>query len=148
MLGGDGVLIRGASGSGKTMSALSLIACWKGRGRFAGLVADDRVALAECAGRLVARAPAALAGLVEARGLGILPAEQVPAAVLRLVVDLAPTAVRLPDAEDLQAELLGVKLPRLAAVPGAALDALVSLTLRRRRYSEEVQVGACVCAAT
>lgn len=60
-----GILIVGPSGSGKSDLALRLIE------RGALLVADDRVDLYAHSGRLWARAPANLAGLMEIRGVGI-----------------------------------------------------------------------------
>src|SRR6202012_946602 len=60
-----GVLILGESGKGKSDLALRLIE------RGAQLVADDRTELFPENGALMARAPAALAGLIEARGVGI-----------------------------------------------------------------------------
>jgi serine kinase of HPr protein (carbohydrate metabolism regulator) len=111
LVAGAGVLLRGASGAGKSDLALRLI---EGG---AVLIADDRVELRMDQGRLMAGAPAVLAGLMEARGVGILRLPHVPVAALHLVVDLvAPTAVeRLP--EPAWAELLGARLPRLALAP-------------------------------
>lgn len=63
----------------------------------ADLVADDQTELYREGARLYARAPAALKGLIEARGLGILRARAVPHAEIRLVVDLSqPETERLP----------------------------------------------------
>ncbi|MFO1209558.1 MAG: serine kinase [Amaricoccus sp.] len=88
---GRGILILGASGAGKSQLALGLI------GRGAALVADDRVVLTRRGAALVATAPAAIAGLVEARGLGILRLPAVPEAPLALVLDLdRPAAARMP----------------------------------------------------
>ena len=90
-LAGRGVLILGASGSGKSGLALALI------GRGAALVADDRVVLTRRGDALVARAPERLAGLIEARGFGLLRLVSVAEAPLVVAVDLdrAPTA-RMP----------------------------------------------------
>jgi HPr kinase/phosphorylase len=89
--GGRGILILGASGAGKSALALDLI------GRGAALVADDRVDVRPCGGALVARAPAALAGLVEARGVGLLRLPAAPEVPLVLAVDLDRTpAARMP----------------------------------------------------
>lgn len=103
---GRGILILGAAGSGKSALALALA------GRGAALVADDRVAIVRRGRALVASPPPATAGLVEARGVGILPLPAVPEAVLTLAVDLdrAPSA-RLPQGEtitylDLRIELI------------------------------------------
>ena len=99
LVGERGVLIRGASGSGKSSLALGLIAAdpaatW--------LVADDRVDLARSAGgRLLASVPASLAGLIEIRGQGIFRVRSSPV-VVRLVVDSCrpPSCPRLPAAAE------------------------------------------------
>ena len=90
-LAGRGILILGASGSGKSRLALALI------GRGAALVADDRVTLVRRGAALVARAPEPIAGLIEARGFGLLRVPAVPEAPLAVAVDLdrAPAA-RMP----------------------------------------------------
>lgn len=81
-IAGRGLLILGPSGSGKSALALQLLALG------AGLVSDDRTELDLRDGRLFARAPAALSGLIEARGLGILRAPAVAEVELVLAVDL------------------------------------------------------------
>ena len=59
-------------GSGKSQLALKLIsAATKRIVALARLVADDRIQLEACHGRLLVRAPDALAGLIEVHGLGI-----------------------------------------------------------------------------
>jgi HPr kinase/phosphorylase len=88
---GRGVLILGGAGTGKSALALALI------GRGAALVADDRVEIARRGGALIASAPAALAGLIEVRGVGILRLPAAPEAVGTLAVDLdRPPAARMP----------------------------------------------------
>ncbi|RYI83621.1 MAG: aldolase, partial [Acetobacteraceae bacterium] len=63
---GDAILLLGPPGSGKSDLVLRLLQSgWS-------LVADDQVALRTEAGELRPSAPAALAGLLEVRGLGIL----------------------------------------------------------------------------
>ena len=64
-LDGDAVLILGKSGAGKSALALTLMAYG------AQLVADDRVVLRPVDGRIIASAPDTIAGLIEARGVGI-----------------------------------------------------------------------------
>lgn len=86
-----GVLILGASGAGKSALALALVACG------AKLVADDRVELFVRGGRIVARAPANIAGFLEVRGLGIVEIPHVRDAKIALVVKItAKTPPRLP----------------------------------------------------
>lgn len=110
-LGGDGILLRGPSGSGKSDFALRLI---DEGGR---LVADDQTELRLVGGELSMSAPATIAGQIEVRGIGILRLPALPAAPLRLVVDLvAPAQVeRLP--EPRRTELLGRQVPLLALAP-------------------------------
>ncbi len=113
-IGEAGVLLRGASGSGKSSLALALIALARQAGRFARLVADDRAALVACGGRLVARPVAPLEGIVERRGLGLTPEPFTGAAVVRLLVDLTgEEPARMPEPEDLVDNLGGIDLPRL-----------------------------------
>ena len=102
-----GALIEGPSGAGK--SDLALRALHHGF----RLVADDRVVLFPAGGRLYGKAPDALAGLIEVRGLGVVAAETaLPfceiAVILRCVA--APEAVeRLPEP---QAETItGIAVP-------------------------------------
>ena len=89
-----GALIEGPSGVGK--SDLALRALDQG---FV-LVADDRALVFVSGGRLYGRAPASLAGLVEARGVGVLSQSFRPFCRIDLLVRCVegPRAVeRLPD---------------------------------------------------
>jgi HPr kinase/phosphorylase len=116
LVGARAVLIRGPSASGKSRLALELLeAARTGTLRFARLVADDRVHLEAIGGRLLARPPDALAGLIEVRGVGLLRVTHEPRAVIGLVVDLdAPDAQRLPAADQRRIEINGIFVPRLA----------------------------------
>ncbi len=63
----------------------------------ATLVADDRVRLMTGDGGILASAPKATKGMIEARGIGLLSAETTPRAPVRLVVDLSKVETdRLP----------------------------------------------------
>lgn len=103
---GKGVLILGPPGSGKSDLALRLI------DRGAVLIADDRVHVA-ADGTL--HPPPALAGLIEVRGVGILPRPHVAGVVARLAVDLAAVPQRLP--EPAVVDVAGCRLPVLALSP-------------------------------
>ncbi|MCU0883503.1 MAG: HPr kinase/phosphatase C-terminal domain-containing protein [Beijerinckiaceae bacterium] len=130
VIGESGLLVRGPAGSGKTTLCLALLEQAKAGGRFARLVADDRTELRACHGRLLASAVPAIAGLIERRGLGLVPASHEAAARVRLVVDCqAETPPRLPDAEDLVTVIAGLTLPRLAVSRGAADAGLVLAAL-------------------
>jgi len=100
LVGARALLIRGPAGSGKSRLVLGLIqAAAGGQLVFARLVADDRVHVEVVHGRLIARPPASLAGLLEVRGLGIQQLQYEPMAVISWVVDLDVAAPpRLPDA--------------------------------------------------
>jgi serine kinase of HPr protein (carbohydrate metabolism regulator) len=121
LVGAHGLLIRGPSGSGKSMLAASLI------GGGARLVADDQVFLAACHGRIVATGPATLAGKLELRGRGILAVPHERSAVIRLIVDLLdqPEVERLPEQNELTAAILGVSLPRQPAPARSAHSTLL-----------------------
>ena len=125
---GRGVLLLGSSGAGKSDLALRLI---HGTFRVGGrtiapeLVADDRVCvevrsarIGQDDGRLVARAPATLAGLIEVRGLGILEFPSETEAELCLAVELVKSGdpERLPDPAPV-AIILGRKLPLIHISP-------------------------------
>lgn len=110
-IGGRAVLLRGPAGSGKSDLALRLIDAG------ARLVADDRSELQREGDAILVRAPATIAGLVEARGIGILRVDSLALAPLALVVDLvAPEAVeRLP--EPRSETILGLSIPLIALAP-------------------------------
>jgi serine kinase of HPr protein (carbohydrate metabolism regulator) len=77
-----GILILGESGKGKSDLALRLIE------RGAKLVADDRCDLSARDGALYARAPNALAGLIEVRGAGIIALPFAAEARIALAVEM------------------------------------------------------------
>jgi serine kinase of HPr protein (carbohydrate metabolism regulator) len=112
MVAEAGVLLRGPSGAGKSDLALRLIDAG------ARLVADDYVEI-ECQGdRLTARPPAAIAGLIEVRGVGVIKHDYVASAPLDLIVDLAAAEAieRLPNALATE-EICGLPVPRLTLYP-------------------------------
>lgn len=103
-VGGRALLILGPAGCGKSTLALDMMA------RGAGLVADDRVYLQREGDRLMAACPAALAGLIEARGVGILRADLTGPSPVALVCDLGRAEPdRLPPFRN--TVLLGVAVP-------------------------------------
>jgi serine kinase of HPr protein (carbohydrate metabolism regulator) len=130
LVGARAILIRGPAGAGKSRLALELIqAAATGRLAFSRLIADDRVHVAAIRGRLIARAPVNLAGLMEIRGLGICRLPYEPMAVVRLVVDLATATERMPQAAAAETDIEGVRLPRLAVAPGSDAFSLVLAAL-------------------
>ncbi|MEX5728429.1 HPr kinase/phosphorylase [Rhodovulum iodosum] len=108
-LGGRAVLIMGASGSGKSALALELMALG------AGLVADDRTLLRPDGPGVIASAPPRLAGLIEARFVGLLNADAAPPAPVALAIDLSRDETeRLPPRRSLT--LCGRSVPLLRRV--------------------------------
>ena len=109
-----GVLLRGPSGAGKSDLALRLV---EAGGR---LISDDQTHLARQGRTLIASAPPKLAGLIEARGMGIvrLPRRRLLArAPVALLVDLVASdkVERLPEPQ--RETILGVPLVVLALAP-------------------------------
>lgn len=104
---GHAVLIRGPSGGGKSDLAVRLVDAG------ATLVADDQTELAAEAGRLFASVPAAIAGLLEVRGVGIVRVPHRDRVPLTLVVELvaARDVDRLP--EPMAAAFLGISVPMI-----------------------------------
>lgn len=113
------MLIRGPAGCGKSRLALNLIqAASHGPLTFARLVADDRVHIEAAHGRLIARPPPALAGLLEVRGLGIAQLPYEPVAVVSWVVDLDVAApMRMPEESAAHVLVAGVRVRRLSVAP-------------------------------
>ena len=119
---GRGLLLIGASGSGKSALALELMAYG------AQLVADDMVALESQADQLFARAPLGLTAAIEARGMGLLPAKLEPRARLKAVFDAeCRTAARLPQLQEICIQMVTIPLlhrPESGAVAPALLQYL------------------------
>jgi serine kinase of HPr protein (carbohydrate metabolism regulator) len=122
VLGETGVMVRGPSGSGKSLLALQLLDAWGDRGLKAFLVADDRLDLEAVGGALFMAAPAAIAGLIELRGRGIVSRPFVARARLDLVVDLVDALERMPEESALSAQILGFRLPRCPAPRAGVIE--------------------------
>jgi serine kinase of HPr protein (carbohydrate metabolism regulator) len=123
---GGAVLLRGPPGCGKSDLALRLI---EGGAR---LIADDQAVLQREKNRVIVRAPATIAGLIEVRGVGIVRLDTFPEAPLALVVDLVPAAQveRLP--EPRCETVLGLAVPLIALAPfEASAAAKLRFALRR-----------------
>jgi len=130
---GNGVLVTGTSGAGKTGLALTLIRRARSGGFEAGLVADDRVILESDECGVTARCPVPLAGKIEIRGWGIADAAEfaVPSVRLMLLVQLVAWQDALRFAQEHQETVEGhslacLKLPEgpTASAPAAIFAAL------------------------
>lgn len=129
LIGERGILVTGASGSGKTALALALIDHCHRRGLFARLVGDDQLFVEAHAGRLVCRAPVTIEGLIEVPGLGPrrLPFE--PACVVDLHVRLLPADETARFQEDASDSIAGCAVQRIDLAQrnvSAALPAVIA----------------------
>jgi len=114
LVGAMAVIVRGASGAGKSSLVLDLIETLNGEGRFAMLIGDDRVAVEALNGRLVVRSAPTIAGLIERRGHGIARLQFEPAGIVGLVVDLVTgEPSRMPERADQSTDLCGITLRRI-----------------------------------
>ncbi|WP_424932833.1 HPr kinase/phosphorylase [Amaricoccus macauensis] len=124
---GRGLLVLGKSGAGKSGLALRLMALG------ARLVSDDRVILeARADGVLMATAPGQIAGLIEARGVGLLQVDPVSSARIVLAVDLdtRPEA-RLP--QDRCITIMGCELELISGRDVPNMDAILAILLQEGR---------------
>jgi len=139
LVGRCAALIRGPSGSGKSRLVLMLMAAADaGLLPFARLIADDRCHVDVAHGRLLVRPAAALAGLLEVRGLGLRQITFEPIALVGLVIDLcAGDARRLPVPEAQLTTIAGITLPRLAVAAGIEPIPLVLAALRTEQFDKD-----------
>jgi len=112
--GNLGLLIRGPSGSGKSLLARDLLTHAKTASIFAALVGDDRVHLRVQGGRLIAEPHPRVTGLLEMRYRGIIETDYRKQAVIRMVVDFVPqdSIERMPEKGEFQINIMGLTLPR------------------------------------
>jgi hypothetical protein len=130
-----GVLLLGRSGSGKSDLALRLIALG------ARLVSDDRTDLFLERGRLFARAPASIKGLLEIRGAGIVALPAAAKARVALAVTLERPKSRLPAPEFYTPPSglpVGIPLLRLAPFEASAPEkiALAAAVFAHKLFRE------------
>src|ERR1700749_1174740 len=130
-----GVLLLGKSGTGKSDVALRLIAMG------AKLVSDDRTDLFIERGTLFGRAPAAIKGLIEARGVGIVALPFAAKARIALVVPLEHPKSRLPQREFYQPPRgLSAAVPLIRLAPFEASTpakiALAVAAFEKNRFRE------------
>jgi HPr kinase/phosphorylase len=120
---GQGVLIIGKSGAGKSGLALRLLALG------GQLVSDDRVLISLGETNLILSAPDAIKGMIEARGVGLLRAAAIDEAELRLVIDLdlGPDA-RMPHVQSIT--ILGVEIELMLGLGVPNLDIAIVQMLR------------------
>jgi HPr kinase/phosphorylase len=122
-LNGTAVMIRGASGSGKSDLALQLLEAngtgLTGYSITTALVADDQTVLRREGETILTSSPETIAGLLEVRGHDVLDVKALQNVPLVLVVDLRPAAQidRLPQPEDMFTQILGLPIPNIMIDP-------------------------------
>lgn len=127
---GKGLLILGASGAGKSSLSAQLIALG------AVLVADDRCEIWPQQGRLMARAPKPLAGLLELRGIGIIRLPFFPTTPIAALVHLERTTQdRMPAPQ--KATLAGIAVDLLQFNPGPHFPSALMCYLMGQRHECE-----------
>lgn len=132
-VGPHALLITGASGRGKSSLALQMIALG------AQLIADDRTQLCVKNGQLIADCPPAIAGLIEARGVGILKCPKAPSAAVKLVVDMDQTeTARLPEKRDIL--LYSISLPLMYRSDTPHFAAALMIHLQHGAHAEKIWV--------
>jgi serine kinase of HPr protein (carbohydrate metabolism regulator) len=117
------VLITGPSGSGKSDLALRLI------DRGFTLVSDDQTVVTRRDDRLLASAPANIAGKLEIRGIGIVDRSIVEDVPVALLVELTSEIQRLPE-EGRARQILDVPVPLIsidATTASAAAKVVIGL---------------------
>jgi serine kinase of HPr protein (carbohydrate metabolism regulator) len=110
-IAGLGALILGPSGAGKTDLALRLIADG------ALLVADDQTLVEMRGDEFWATAPTKIAGLIEARGVGVLPAAIKRSTRLALAVQLTAKPERMPALRGWSLPGSGTQIPLIELSP-------------------------------
>ncbi|MFK5980032.1 MAG: HPr kinase/phosphatase C-terminal domain-containing protein [Rhizobiaceae bacterium] len=119
-LGNTGCIIRGPSGSGKSLLALELL---NRAGKDAALIADDQTTLKVENKRLIASCPPALKGKIELYGRGIIEWPTIEHHQIDLVIDLVDEIERMPPKTAFTCVINAVTLQRIP-VPNHALTDL------------------------
>jgi serine kinase of HPr protein (carbohydrate metabolism regulator) len=127
-----GILCVGASGSGKSELAFSLIVEAERWGADCALIADDQFFVRIEDKTIVAECPSSIEGLIELRGSGIVSIKSEKSVVLTFVItpELAPGTERLPPVGETYA-LSGkhvlplIRIPPHSLTPYAKFSAVV-----------------------
>lgn len=127
--GGVSALLIGPSGSGKSSTALQLLAFG------ATLVADDQCELFEKDGAVWVRRPATLPAMIEAWGVGLLPVPTVPETPVGLVVDMGHVSqARHPNPQTMV--FFGHSIPKIDKVDASHFPATILLYLTQQSLTE------------
>ncbi|EJM99921.1 serine kinase of the HPr protein, regulates carbohydrate metabolism [Phyllobacterium sp. YR531] len=122
-----GIIITGASGSGKSSIANALIDRASASAQYATLISDDQCLLQAVSGRLLCTTPETLRGGLEVRGSGLHQVAFEPRAVIHLLVHLVEPAQAPRMHENTIAELQGVAITQLKLPAGEVESACRSI---------------------
>ncbi len=112
VIDGFGVMLRGASGSGKSLLALELIAQAQNNNRQIKLLADDRINIIIKDNQIFMQTPPALAGKIELYGHGIISRPYIKSAKLNLIVDFVENIERMPEQKQFIASFENIEIAR------------------------------------
>ncbi|MEM1419003.1 MAG: hypothetical protein AAF661_03430 [Pseudomonadota bacterium] len=127
-----GALIRGPSGAGKSTLAVRLIALG------GKLVSDDQTTLRRQGDAVLATAPAAIAGLLELRGTGLLRLPYEQSASISHVVDLSPNGQPAPERcpAPRNTHLLDMRFPLLCMRESSATASALAVLMTEGRLED------------
>ncbi len=128
-IGARAVMIGGPSGAGKSDLALRLV------DRGATLVSDDYTLVTRVGDRLLASAPATIAGRMEVRGIGLVDVAHVGNVPVALCVDLTDSVERMPE-EPATRSVAGVAIPLMRLIAAEA-SAPIKVELGLARWGLE-----------
>lgn len=140
---GEGVLITGDSGIGKSETAIELVK----RGH--RLVADDAVDIRRVSNQLIGKAPELIRHYIELRGIGVIDVQQLfgmSAVILEAQIDLVIHMEQWRDdkfydrfgLDEEKVDILGVELPILTipVMPGRNLAVIVEVAAMNNRHKK------------
>ncbi len=148
---GEGILIIGASGMGKSELALELVS----NGHF--FIGDDAIDVKAIAGKVIGRAPKSTRPFIEVRGIGIINARDmfgIKSMVNHANIDLVLELVDLDEvrntidrlgAKIMQHQILGINLPKIQ-IPiykGRNLSSIVEaavISQKQRKYDKYIAI--------
>ncbi|NBB50016.1 HPr kinase/phosphorylase [Rhizobium sp. CRIBSB] len=137
-VGGTGLVFVGPSGSGKSALAFDCLAEARFLGLAAGLVGDDRLVISAADGRVVARGPLPIRGMIELRYSGIVSIAHVSEAELKYAVRTvaANESERLPANDEHYTLADGIELPLIRVPPWSRFP--LSLILARTGLLDQI----------
>jgi len=140
---GYGILLRGQSGAGKSLLALDLLDRAEIAGLDSYLISDDRVILSVEGDDLICQSPPQIQGQIELRGCGVITRPSVERTKIHLVIDLLNELDRMPENDEFEIEMMGVKTARCPVPTRALIDGVHQrmLVLESLRHVKEADKG-------